>query len=648
MLQLKNISRKFNNELVLENINYTFNEKGLYYIVGESGSGKTTLINLIARLDKEDSGTIFFNGLNLSNANPRTIASYRHSIVGMVFQNFNLVNGLTVNNNFKLVNGRNTKRYEVFIKMLEKFKVIKLLNNYPYQLSGGEQQRIALARTLAFNYKIILADEPTGSLDRENANIVMEELVKASKNSLVIVITHDFNLTKSYLGEILRIEKGNLIGNDNQKTYFTTINLTSKKIDLISVTKNALQSIKTRKANYSMLVLVITLILSSLLIVLSAFNGFRAYSAHLSSNRIDSNYFTLYKYTDQKSVIFTTDEVSLNDPTINISPDYESLFNNYFKQVYSLPNNEFYELKIINTIGKRVLVNSLFDELIDDNKLNLIGSLLVPYYDKNKVSYEKVLFSKNLVIDNVIIETSIYNIPKLYLSSEYLFSLFQEIKLPLISKQKNREDLSFKEYHLNYLENIGINGIRFEFKDYYQRKIVTDSLLLREDVSTFFNSPVNQDFYQLRLNDEVFETTLDELVDSIELIILILGATLVFTLINIGGLVITYSLRKRKFEFSILKVFGASNLELVLNLVTEVTIIAIIIFALISVVYSMALTIVSIMIRIGSLNDFNYLPLTISNFSLIVMLLVTVLVIGSIEAIISIFKINIGHSLKYD
>ena len=146
----------------------------------------------------------------------------------------------------------------------------------------------------------------------------------------------------------------------------------------------------------------------------------------------------------------------------------------------------------------------------------------------------------------------------------------------------------------------------------------------------------------------MFETTLDELVDSIEFIILILGATLVFTLINIGGLVITYSLRKRKFEFSILKVFGASNLELVLNLVTEVTIIAIIIFALISVVYSMALTIVSIMIRIGSLADFNYLPLTISNFSLIVMLLVTVLVIGSIEAIISIFKINIGHSLKYD
>jgi ABC-type antimicrobial peptide transport system permease subunit len=212
----------------------------------------------------------------------------------------------------------------------------------------------------------------------------------------------------------------------------------------------------------------------------------------------------------------------------------------------------------------------------------------------------------------------------------------------------NTKDLSFEEYHTKNQENIGLNGLRFDFKDYYQRKKVSDSLLIRENVSTFFNSTFEKDFYQLRLNDEVFETTLDELVESLELIILILGATLVFTLINIGGLVITYSLRKRKFEFSILKVFGSSNLELILNLFIEVSIIGLVIIALITFIYSLASIMIGALIKNGSLVDFNYLPLTLLNSNIIVLLLVMVLFIGSIEAMVSIFKINIAQSLKYD
>ena len=648
MLQLKNISRKFNGEFVLDNINYTFNEKGLYYIVGESGSGKTTLINLIARLDKEDGGSIFYNGLNLTSAKPVTTTSYRHSVVGMIFQNYNLVPTLNIKNNFNLVNGRNNKRYDKYISLLNRFKVIKLLNNYPYQLSGGEQQRVALARTLAFNYKIILADEPTGSLDRQNSEIVMEELVKASKDSLVIVITHDFNLTKSYKGKILKIEKGKLIGNGSKNSYFATVNLTSKKIDLVSIIKNSIESIKIRIANYTMLVVVITLILSSLFIVLSAFNGFRNYREYLSSSRIDSNYFTLYKYVNKSSVALSAKEVGLDDSMFTVKLDYEDLFNRYIKQLYSLPNNEFYELKIISSLGTSVMVNSLFDDLIDSNKIDLSGSLLIPYQNNNKISYEKITFSKELIIDNVIPETKIYNVPKLYLSFEHFLSLFENVKLPLIAEQMNTKDLSFEEYHTKNQENIGLNGLRFDFKDYYQRKKVSDSLLIRENVSTFFNSTFEKDFYQLRLNDEVFETTLDELVESLELIILILGATLVFTLINIGGLVITYSLRKRKFEFSILKVFGSSNLELILNLFIEVSIIGLVIIALITFIYSLASIMIGALIKNGSLVDFNYLPLTLLNSNIIVLLLVMVLFIGSIEAMVSIFKINIAQSLKYD
>jgi putative ABC transport system ATP-binding protein len=648
MLQIKNLSKKFNNQIVLNKINYTFGEKGLYYLIGESGCGKTTLINMIARLDKEDSGEIFYNGLNLTKAKLKIVSSYRHSVVGMVFQNFNLVPNLTIKNNFILVNGKNAKRYQTYLNLLNKFKVRELLDSYPYQLSGGEQQRAALARTLAFNYKIILADEPTGSLDKENSSIVMKELVEASKNNLVIVVTHDIKLTNEYSGKIITIEKGSLLGISSKKPYYGSANLTEKKIDPLAILKNSIQSINLRITNYSMLVLVITLILSSLLIVLSGFDGFKDYSYFLSSNRIDSNYFSVYKYIDNKDVKFDVSEINLDYSDISVSLDYEGLFNSYINQIYSLPNNEFFELKIVSYKGNEVIVNSLFDKLLNSDKINLQGSLLVPYLDKNKLSYEKINVDSYLSVDKVIVETSIYNVPKLYLYLEYFLSLFKVNELPLIAKQKNIDNLLFSDYHLNYLDNLGLNGFRLEFTDYHTRKLASDSLLQNSNFYTFFNSSARKDFFQLRLNDEIFETTLNELVESLQLVITILALTLIFTLINIGGLVITYSLRKRKFEFSVLKVFGSTNYELLLNLLAEVSVVAFIIVMSTTLIYLFALGLVRLLIINGNLIDFNYLPLSFQNVSIILFTLMLVLFIGSIESIIAIARINTAQSLKYD
>jgi len=648
MLQLKNINKKFNKQVVLNNINYTFSNVGLYYLLGESGSGKTTLVNIIAKLEKQDSGEIIYNGLNLNTASSNVLASYRHSIVGMVFQNFNLVPNFTVDNNFKLVNGRNKNRYEKFKDLLSKFGVDKLINTYPHQISGGEQQRVALSRTLAFNHRIIIADEPTGSLDASNAEIVMNELVQASKERLVIVITHDVELTKKYKGNIIKIEKGIIDGREDKNNYFQVNNLVSKKVDLIVIIKNALKSIKLRKLNYILLVGVITLILSSLLIVLSAFNGFRSYSQYLSSTRIDSNYFNVYKYVNQESVYFKVDELNLGQSDFNVSLDYENLANSYLNQLFSLSDNDFYEVKIIDNLGSKVYVNNLFHDLYDSSVIELTGYILVPYKENDKFSYERIRIEQEVSITEVIKETSIYNVPKIYLSFEQFTSLFDDVQLPLIASKMNLNNINFRDYHLNYIDNIGLHGIRFDFDDYSKRRKISELLVLRDDVFTFFDSPASIDFFQLRLNDEIFETTLSELIDSLELIISILALTLAFTLVNIGALAISYSFRKRRFEFSILKVFGSTNFELMLNLLFEVLIIATTIMLLTTLVYFSVYSYMGLLIANGYLPDYNYLPISFTNIIVILSILMFVLTVGSLDSARSIFKINVSENLRHD
>jgi putative ABC transport system ATP-binding protein len=648
MLQVRDLHKKFNKQIVLQNINYTFSHTGLYYLLGESGSGKTTLINIIAKIDKEDSGEVHYNGLNVTTANNKTTSAYRHSIVGMIFQNFNLVPNFTIKDNFNLVNGKNAHRYSYFKELLNRFGVIKLLNNYPHEISGGEQQRVALARTLAFNYPVILADEPTGSLDRVNTQIVMEELLRNSKERLVIIITHDVELTSKYKGRVIKIENGLIDAKNSKTSYIGAVNLIGKNIDPLFIIKNAFKSIKIRKLNYFTLILVITLILSCLLIIVSAFSGFRSYSQYLSAERIDANYFSIYKYVNQESVNFEVSELNLDESQFKLSRDYEELFNNYFKQVFSLPENEFYELKIVNELVNKVYVNSLFNDFHSNSLIKIEDFILVPFNDSNKLSFERVKFNGEIMIDDVIAETNIYNVAKIYMSFGYFLSLFEGVKLPLIGKQMNIEDLDFASYHLNYANNLGLTGIRFDFSDYYQRKAASDSLIANDKVYSFFNSAVNKDFFQLRLNDEIFETTLFELINSLELIMSILTATLAFTLINIGSLVISYSFRKRRFELSILKVFGATNLELVLNLIFEVAIIAFAIIFLTTIIYLCSYMLMLILISNGLLMDFNYLPISTLTIFQIIFVLLLVMIIGSLDALFSIYRINVSENLRHD
>lgn len=204
ILEIKELSYRYKDaktdDYVLKNINYEFQLGKLYAIKGSSGSGKTTLLSLISGLEKCKEGEIFFNGKSLNKIN---LDKYRNTHVGIIFQSYNLLPHLTALENVILsmdisnIKTKNKKEYA-----LQLLKKVGLDQNKAQRrvlkLSGGEQQRVAIARSLSYNPQIILADEPTGNLDEKIENEIMKIFINLAKeeNKCVIIVTHSLNVAK--------------------------------------------------------------------------------------------------------------------------------------------------------------------------------------------------------------------------------------------------------------------------------------------------------------------------------------------------------------------------------------------------------------------------------------------------------------------
>ena len=220
MLSIKNISKSFTQRgLVLDNLCLEVNEGDSVAIMGPSGSGKTTLMNIIGLLDKPDKGEILFRGTPVSAFSKDQSAEYRNRNIGFVFQDHLLLPYLTIEENIylPLLAGDYTNQ-----ELAEKNSRIDLLMNrtgiqdlrakFPFQISGGEAQRVALVRALANHPSILLADEPTGSLDSKNADSLGELLLEMNREFGVtlLIATHSIDLAKK-MAKILHLEDGKLV-----------------------------------------------------------------------------------------------------------------------------------------------------------------------------------------------------------------------------------------------------------------------------------------------------------------------------------------------------------------------------------------------------------------------------------------------------
>lgn len=219
MIELINVQKKysFKNKCInaLDDINIKFEEGKLYGIMGESGSGKSTLMQIIGLLIEPTSGTLKIDGHNTSKLSEKNIANLRKTKLAYIFQSFNLIPTMNVTENviLPLYTNRNlTKKEKVerVNNLLNSLGIENRNKHYPNQLSGGEQQRVAIARALCNNPEIILADEPTASLDKENTIKILSILKKLSnQDKCVIVICHD-DIIKDYADEIIYLKNGRM------------------------------------------------------------------------------------------------------------------------------------------------------------------------------------------------------------------------------------------------------------------------------------------------------------------------------------------------------------------------------------------------------------------------------------------------------
>ncbi|WP_099339867.1 ABC transporter ATP-binding protein [Candidatus Fonsibacter ubiquis] len=218
LLELQDIylNYKTENSLVevIKGVNLKINSGENVAVVGKSGSGKTSLIMLIAGLEKATSGKIIFEDQDISTYSEDELADLRKRKIGIVFQSFYLIPNYTALENVSLVLEINKieNAQKKSSELLEQFGLKDRLNHFPSQLSGGEQQRVAIARSIILSPKLILADEPSGNLDSENSKLIINLLFKYSKrnNSSLILVTHDQSIAKE-CDKIIEIKDGKII-----------------------------------------------------------------------------------------------------------------------------------------------------------------------------------------------------------------------------------------------------------------------------------------------------------------------------------------------------------------------------------------------------------------------------------------------------
>lgn len=237
ILELEHIQKYYGNKgnltKAIKDISFSVEAGEFLSIMGASGSGKTTLLNCISTIDTVSAGHIYLDGTDITEIKPKSLARFRRENLGFVFQDFNLLDTLTISENIALaltINRMPARMIEkAVLEMAEQLNICDILDKYPYQVSGGQKQRCACTRAMIHKPKLLLADEPTGALDSHSAQMLLSTIqgIHRQIGTTILMVTHDA-FTASYAERILFLQDGEIFmelykGSDSRSAFFQKI-----------------------------------------------------------------------------------------------------------------------------------------------------------------------------------------------------------------------------------------------------------------------------------------------------------------------------------------------------------------------------------------------------------------------------------------
>lgn len=445
MLEIKNIKKIYKTgdftQIALNDVSIKFRKNEFVTILGQSGSGKTTMLNILGGLDKYDSGDLIINGKSTKKFKDKDWDAYRNKSVGFIFQSYNLINHISILDNvemaLKLNNVSRKKRRELSINALNKVGLIEHINKKPNELSGGQMQRVAIARSLVNDPDIILADEPTGALDSKTSVQIMDLIKEISKEKLVIMVSHNKELAKLYSTRIIELKDGEIISDNNpvsdDEEIISNYKLKKTKMSFIEALLLSFNNIMTKKGRTLLTAFASSIGIIGIALILSLSNGFdkqidsyekgilSAMPIIISSDSVNMDEETIEKLNGKKQEKYPNiSYVIPKKSNEEIMTKKNNISNDYIKYLENMPKDYSYGISYmrstnINFITKKD--NKI--ELVDNKTLNITSipksftnkPFLNIYYDvlsgrlpENK--NEMVLFvDANNNVDENIIET---------------------------------------------------------------------------------------------------------------------------------------------------------------------------------------------------------------------------------------------------
>ena len=372
MLELKKINKSYKTanfiQHALNDVTLQFRTNEFVSILGPSGSGKTTLLNIIGSLDHYDSGDLIINHKSTKNYKENDWNAYRNNCIGFIFQNYNLINHISILENVEMgmtLSGVSNKiKRKRALDALDRVGLSEHSHKKPNQLSGGQMQRVAIARALANNPDIILADEPTGALDTKTSEQIMELIKEISKDKLVIMVTHNRELAEKYSTRIVELKDGKLISDSNpvKKEDQNSKEFKIKKtaMSFWTALKLSFNNIKTKKGRTALTAFASSIGIIGIALILSLSNGFQAKIDNYEKDTLS-----------QMPITINTQAMSLTEEKLEELVENQAKHKEYTKKEFIYPKeNELETMMHFNKIDEEYID---YIEEIDKDKLNAIS-----------------------------------------------------------------------------------------------------------------------------------------------------------------------------------------------------------------------------------------------------------------------------------